>query len=197
MNKNIVYGGILIAIVLAVSALFFGGTKTIVKEVPQDYGAGGTRFPNGLSTDSTSPSAGQLRTSTLTVTGASTLTGAVAVGSSGTSIAGINTGTCYLNFGNVPASISATTTTTVDCQASNMLATATTVQSALAGVTAGDKVFLTMPTTTPTTFTSSFILSANASSTAGYITVKFMNGTGGAFTPATTTVAGVQYFVTR
>lgn len=37
------------------------------------FGASGTRFPNGLSTDSTSPSAGQVRTTTLTVTGTSTL----------------------------------------------------------------------------------------------------------------------------
>jgi len=37
---------------------------------------GGTRFPNGISADTTSPSAGQVRGTTLTITGASTLTGA-------------------------------------------------------------------------------------------------------------------------
>lgn len=36
------------------------------------FGATGTRFPNGLSADSTSPSAGEVRGTTFTVTGAST-----------------------------------------------------------------------------------------------------------------------------
>lgn len=40
---------------------------------PKAFGASGTRFPNGLSTDSTSPSAGQVRTTTLTATGAATV----------------------------------------------------------------------------------------------------------------------------
>lgn len=43
-------------------------------------GASGTRFPNGLSTDSTSPVAGQVRGSTLTITGAAS-TGALTVSS--------------------------------------------------------------------------------------------------------------------
>ncbi len=37
---------------------------------------GGTRFPNGISADSTSPSAGQVRGTTLTTTGAVTIGGA-------------------------------------------------------------------------------------------------------------------------
>ena len=36
---------------------------------------GGTRFPNGISADTTSPSAGQVRGTTLTITGASTFSG--------------------------------------------------------------------------------------------------------------------------
>jgi len=44
----------------------------------------GTRYPNGLSTDSTSPSSGQVRTTTLTVTGASTLSGTLSVAGAAT-----------------------------------------------------------------------------------------------------------------
>jgi hypothetical protein len=51
----------------------FGGGEAPVEEV---FGASGSRFPNGISADSTSPSAGQLRGTTLTTTGAATVGGA-------------------------------------------------------------------------------------------------------------------------
>lgn len=60
----------ILALVIAGVAIFRGKTTVI-----QELGATGTRFPSGLSTDSTSPSDGQVRTTSLTVTGASTLTG--------------------------------------------------------------------------------------------------------------------------
>lgn len=42
----------------------------------EELGASGTRFPNGISADSTSPSAGEVRGTTLTVTGQTDLQGA-------------------------------------------------------------------------------------------------------------------------
>ena len=42
-------------------------------------GASGSRFPNGISADSTSPSAGEVRGATLTTTGAATIGGAVTI----------------------------------------------------------------------------------------------------------------------
>jgi hypothetical protein len=54
----------------------------VSNESSQSLGATGTRFPNGISTNSTSPSAGQVRSTTLTVTGASTL--AAVSGTTGT-----------------------------------------------------------------------------------------------------------------
>lgn len=75
-------------------------------------GASGTRFPNGLSTDSTSPSAGQVRTTTLTVTGAATLSATSTVrnspdgyiiGGSFTSIATTAAQTLYTLTGPGPA----------------------------------------------------------------------------------------------
>ena len=59
------------------AARYFGQSLAEKMEVPSVdvFGASGTRFPNGLSADSTSPSAGQVRGTSLTVTGVSTLTG--------------------------------------------------------------------------------------------------------------------------
>lgn len=48
-------------------------------EDSMSLGASGTRFPNGVSADSTSPIAGELRGTTLTLTGAGTIAGAVDV----------------------------------------------------------------------------------------------------------------------
>ena len=64
-----------IAIALAVIAIVLGGLALVGGNSSQPLGATGTRFPNGISTDSTSPTSGQVRGTTLTVTGASTLTG--------------------------------------------------------------------------------------------------------------------------
>ncbi len=50
---------------------------------PDDLGAG-TRFPNGISADTTSPSAGQVRGTTQTITGASTLSGTVTMSGAAT-----------------------------------------------------------------------------------------------------------------
>ncbi len=61
-------GGEIVLAVLVIVALVGGQSG--------QFGATGTRFPYGISADSTSPSAGEVRGSTLTITGAQTLTGA-------------------------------------------------------------------------------------------------------------------------
>ena len=66
MNKQNVFIVALVAIlVIAIGGYYF-------PQVQQILGSG-TRFVNGLSTDSTSPSAGEVRTTTLTVTATTTL----------------------------------------------------------------------------------------------------------------------------
>ena len=55
--------------VIALLAIIF----TWIVPSPTNFGASGTRFPNGLSADSTSPIAGEVRGTTLTVTGAATI----------------------------------------------------------------------------------------------------------------------------
>lgn len=74
--KDIVKGIVLIAISVSLSLVLVGGDNQ-PDEDDSDFGRG-TRFPNGISADSTSPSGpGNVRGATLTMTGASTLTGDV------------------------------------------------------------------------------------------------------------------------
>ena len=51
-----------------------------ITDLEEVLGASGTRFDNGLSADSTSPVAGELRGTTLTITGASSLSGTSTLG---------------------------------------------------------------------------------------------------------------------
>lgn len=86
MNKtNFALGAAVVAVLIAITAFFSVGGENV---------GGGSRFPNGLSTDSTSPSAGQVRTTTLLTTGASTLGGNVTVTTSNTATSSAYVG-CY------------------------------------------------------------------------------------------------------
>ncbi len=89
----LISGVVALAVALLVVAMVGGNNQ------PQpQLGATGTRFPNGLSTDSTSPVAGEVRGTTLTITGAGTIGSTLAV-----------TGAVTLN-GKVTNSVTATTT---------------------------------------------------------------------------------------
>lgn len=110
----------------------------------------------------------------------------------GSTVTQDNSGYCDLNFGTSTSAIAATSTVNVDCQATNMLASATANQAALTGVaawsaTSGGGLSLTAPTSTPTTFLGLKVNGVSASTTAGYITVSLTNQTGASLTPATTT----------
>ncbi len=76
MNPNKIHEWINTGLIVLVAILVLvGGNQSGL------FGATGTRFPYGISADSTSPSAGEVRGSTLTITGAQTLTGASALSS--------------------------------------------------------------------------------------------------------------------
>lgn len=100
-----------------------GQVRAIVAET---FGASGTRFPNGLSADSTSPTAGQLRGSTLTLTGASTFGGTATFTST-------NTATSTQKMGCIQ--FSATSTATIGHFEYNTQST-TTTNGASSGVVA-------------------------------------------------------------
>jgi hypothetical protein len=68
--KNILLGILaLVAVFLIGMAVGGNGSQSL------EVGASGTRFPNGISADKTSPVVGGVRGTTLTITGASTLSG--------------------------------------------------------------------------------------------------------------------------
>lgn len=71
----------------------------------------GTRFPSGLSADGTTPSAGQVRGTTLTITGASTLSGAATL-SSALSVSGATSVETLTQGGGVHATTSKVAMTT-------------------------------------------------------------------------------------
>lgn len=80
----------IIAVIIALFAVFVTGYVALVGGSNQsDALGGGTRFPNGISADTTSPSAGQVRGTTLTTTGAAVLGGnlTVTTGANATSTA--------------------------------------------------------------------------------------------------------------
>ena len=83
-TKNIIIG-ILTAILL------FVGIQSLVGKINQSDGVGGgSRYPSGLSADSTSPSTGEVRGTTFTSTGAATLGGSLSAGA--TSVEGFTQG---------------------------------------------------------------------------------------------------------
>lgn len=68
MKKYLPYIALVISVVALVSVLVSNNQSNSV-------GASGSRFPSGISADSTSPSAGQIRGATLTTTGDATIGG--------------------------------------------------------------------------------------------------------------------------
>lgn len=123
-------------------------------------------------------------------------TSTVTVGSSGTAMTRVNTGTCYIKA--YAATIAASSTATVDCQATAVVDPSGA--SALTGVTMGDSVALTLSTTTAgTLYMGLQVAGASASTTSGYITVRLTNMLGSTFTwPIGTAATGTAtYIVTK
>lgn len=92
MNKIISYIAIVISMV-AVAVALVGNQPETTTSV-----GSGTRFANGLSADSTSPSAGEVRGTTLTITSSADISGASTFGSDMT-ITTANTATSSINVG--------------------------------------------------------------------------------------------------
>ena len=118
---------------------------------------------------------GALSAAATTITGLFTASAGALFSSTGTQVNRVNFGTCYVQAS--ATTIAASSTVTVDCQASTSGA-----NTALTGVTAGDIVNVQFATTTPTTYAGLQILGASASSTTGFITMKVQNNTGATYT---------------
>lgn len=100
------------AIVVVVVAGLVGGNQS------DQFGATGTRFPNGISTDSTSPVAGEVRTTTFTASGNLSAAGATTKLGSNTSVNTIYFGAadgCMALRGNSSTTLTASATSTSFC----------------------------------------------------------------------------------
>lgn len=157
-------------IVLVVVLVLVGGNQSAA------FGATGTRFPNGISADTTSPSAaGNIRGTTFTLTGAATL-GGLTVGTNGTALSGLKTGSCTIWAR--ATTIGATSTVQVECQS----ATNGSLASGLTGITSDSICQLTNASSTNTLSGSIVVAGVSASSTAGSIVARIANFTGTTFT---------------
>lgn len=125
------------------------------------------------------------------------------VGASGTAVARVNTGTCYIKPR--ATTIVASSTAIVDCQGTAAVGApwgSGGTQSALTGVADGDLVFVQLATTTAEGGTAAaqnrgiVIVGATASSTQGYIQLLIANNTGGTFTwPTSGTASGTASYI--
>lgn len=113
----------------------------------------------------------------------------VSTSNSGTALQGMFQGNCIILA--AATTIAATSTAQVDCQAG------ASSPSALSGVQAGDNVFTHATSSWPTTSQGLQIVSSQASTTNGYITMKIFNGTGTTFTWTNTASTSIQYWAIR
>ena len=175
MKNKTLWVALIVVAIIAIIGLFTPIAKDFL-------GAVGSRFQNGLAVGTT------------TVVTQEKLT----IGNQGTAVGNLLFGNCNIFASTTAArTISATTTATYDCQSAQPLGTFLSVGTAISGILYGDKVFLTQPTTTPTTAEGVNLLSAEASTTAGFIRVRFFNGTGADLVAATSTLNNWAYLIIR
>lgn len=165
-NKNLMIG-LVVAILIAIGGYLF-------PQIQQSLG--GTTNYDSLELSET-----------LTVTGATTLSASLKVGTSGTTMSQILSGTCTLGTlgpASIDASHAASTTKVYDCP--------------VTGVVSGDNVIASFSTSTATIVNGWSIQGAKASSTAGYIEVLISNLTGTARVPSATGVgSSTSYIIIR
>lgn len=116
--------------------------------------------------------------------------GQLTMSSVGSAVTGLNFGTCTINaYSNT---ITASSSAQVDCSAGATGPTAT-----LAGIASGDKVFVTLASTTVAISEGLHVIWSAASTTPGIITMKIANDTGGTFTWASTASSSISYLAIR
>lgn len=102
-------------------------------------------------------------------------------GTNGTRLAYLNTGTCSLIANNF--TVAATSTVPMDC--------------AVTGVVSGDGVFAQFATSTATQYGGWQIRGASASTTAGFVTISVVNGTGSSGVVPASTASSTKYIILR
>lgn len=116
--------------------------------------------------------------------------GKLKVGTNGSQLTGIQVGTCTITA--YATTIVATSSALVDCSAG------VAAVSPISGITSGDKVFVTLASTTVLTSQGGLLLNwAAASTTDGYIRLSVYNNSGTTFTWASTASSSIRYLVIR
>jgi len=170
MNKIITIA--LVIITLLVSGLYFKGGSDL-------FGATGTRMPNGISADSTSPVAGEVRGTTLTITSTSAFTGAMVAGAftqGGGTVATTSNGAGTLTAANLDTGViehTNTAVTTLTLPASTTLTSFVPTSGQCRQV-----VFLNLGTSVDTLAGGSGTLLAVASTTSTGAALKTVNASG-------------------
>lgn len=159
-----------IAIGIAVLALIVGGLAFLSGSAPQTL-SGTTNFQS------------------LSVSGLTLGAGCDGYGGTcaGTALARINSGTCNVDGESV--SIGAFATRAFDCGGGTFGATA------LTGITVGDSIFVSAPTTTPAANNSIVVSGVAASSTPGFIVLTLTNASSSAVTLGATATTSWNYWV--
>lgn len=167
-NAKIALGVALVAVVIAIGGYFYPQVSHLAGEI-------GTRMQHGLSVGYTSAAPG----------GVAPTDGKLTVGINGTPLGTVNFGKCAILA--YATTIAASTTATVDCSTTGRIG------GTLTGITSTDNVMAMATTSLSTTYLGVRIVSANASTTAGYITLKIWNGTGKTFTWTGTASSTIAY----
>lgn len=147
----------------------------------------GTRFPNGISADTTSPTAGQVRGTTLTITGAGTIGSTLGITGAATLSSSLTTLGTFTEGGGVRA-------TSTDDTSATLLATDFDVENIInftpnvTGITLTSPASSTLTSFIGTAGQSRRVLLCNATTTAGeYFT--FAAGTGNNLHQATSSMS--------
>lgn len=199
MTNNVKLG-IALAVVAVVAAFFVGhtfGTPNVSDAI--GVGAPGTTLPIENYVPAILYNGGYYSTLGITTTGdvsaaAGTFTGAVALtstfqlGSAGTALSELKSGTCTIFA--YATTIAASSSAQVDCSGGAAL-------TAISGIQSGDRIFASLASTTSSAGMGLNIEWVAASTTAGYITMMINNATGAVFTWASTASSSIPYLVVR
>lgn len=180
LKDKLIFGAVVVVVAIAAvfgASSFIGGNGSV-----PSFGAVGNLLAENyipyVRTNGGYNSADPINTSALMST-----TGTFSVGSSGSTISQYNFGTCAIWGAHT---ITASTTKTVDCATG-------AAHTALTGITSTDNVMVQATTSISSTYLGVRIVSAHASTTAGYITLQLYNGTGTTFTWTGTASSTIAY----
>lgn len=111
--------------------------------------------------------------------------GTFSMGTNGTALSHLIVGTCTINA--YATTIAASSSAQVDCSSG------TSAPTAITGITQGDKIFVSLASTTVAISEGLHVTWVAASTTNGIITMKIANDTGGTFTWASTASSSIPY----